>query len=452
MIRYHLPFRPSRLYYGDSVIEGDDCIATILAVQDALQRVARPESPFVLLYAPNHPKTIAAYLAILNAGKSCVLADPDIGAFELEEMLAITPPGALITPRVESNHWDFASEIHRAQTPPPSELAPIEPSSTLVYTAAEDGYAKPAVLSLQNMIADTHAHIISNGSTPASAYCAVIPYHHLFGLVTGALSPCLANAACVVIEPSNMRAFRKALSLLARARVSHLYSVPVVYYVMSKIPEAQDVLSQIPYITSGGYALSEHLYATYATKFNAAIREGYGLTEASPICAWNHPDREVKCGSVGQSFSCCTIRCVDDAGKEVRTGMPGEIIVRGENVMNGYYGFAEATKKAIRKGWLHTGDYGSFDSNGYLYIRGLKKDMANIRGLKAYPAELQRYIKRNPSVESVHIFTRKSDLEGDKLYAEITFDRASENAVTDLVRWCKGKLTPFKCPHFQLAQ
>ncbi len=451
MTRYSLPFLPSKIYYREIVLDRDEFLAAVKECRQAIERIADPDSPFVFLYAYNHPKTLAAYCSILDAGKCCVLIDPETGSLERDEINAITPPGALVIPDCQTSGWDPDVEFARPKAPAPAGIEPIEPRSTLVYTSGEDGYSKPACITLDNLLADAHAIVGANRSEAASVACAAVPLHHLFGLATGALGPSLVGAGVVITDPSQLVRIRTLATMLSSLHVTHFYSVPLVLYLLAKVPNVGKIISNVEYVTSGAYKLSRSLFDTYESKFGVRIREGYGLTEGSPVCAWNHPGKYIKQGSVGQPFSCCEIRVVTNAGALAAVGEPGEVIVRGKNVVSAYYGFPQASREKIRDGWLYTGDIGYWDEDGYLYLCGLKKRMLNIRGKKAFPAEIERLILSNESVEHIDVFGKSSELEGDRMHARVVFRSRGEEQIEQLRAWCAGKITPYKIPVFEKA-
>jgi len=145
------------------------------------------------------------------------------------------------------------------------------------------------------------------------------------------------------------------------------------------------------------------LLEKYHDILGLSISEGYGLTECSPVITWNGLSRPPKFGTVGYPLACCEVKVVDDEGREVPVGKEGEVLVRGLNVFYRYLNQPEHTKKAFIDDWFKTGDLGCLDNENYLTLTGLKKDMINIFGLKAYPKEVERILLYHPDIESAHV-------------------------------------------------
>src|SRR6202044_4000493 len=172
----------------------------------------------------------------------------------------------------------------------------------------------------------------------------------------------------------------KALEIIDRDDVSVFEGVPTMYGAILNVPDHERYdTSTLRVCASGGAAMPVELMRGFERAFNCQILEGYGLSETSPVASFNHPDRERKPGSIGTPIAGVEMKVADDDGNEVAQGEVGEILIKGHNVMNGYWNRPDATAETIVNGWLHTGDMGTVDEDGYFYIVDRMKDLI-IRG------------------------------------------------------------------------
>ena len=175
---------------------------------------------------------------------------------------------------------------------------------------------------------------------------------------------------------------------------------------------------------SGGAALPVELLVRVVKTLGLPIREGYGLSETSPVATFNHPGRTAKPGSIGQPVWGVQVKLIDDSWREVPDGEAGEIAIRGHNVMEGYLNRPEATAEAIRDGWFRTGDIGRRDEDGYYYIVDRAKDMIVRGGFNVYPRELEEVILTHPAVSLVAVIGVPHASHGEEIKAYVITPRA----------------------------
>ena len=179
------------------------------------------------------------------------------------------------------------------------------------------------------------------------------------------------------------------------------------------------------------------------------IRQGYGLTEASPIATGNSLGAENRFGSVGPAMPWNEITIADESGDTLAPGSEGEILVKGTTVMAGYYNNRAGTDRALRGGWLHTGDLGSMDAEGYLYISGRKKDMIIKNGLNIYPKEVERILLKHPDIGGASVRsnnTATDDVVTEALHAEVYTIGGRSLETKSLISWCVENLSSYKLP------
>lgn len=441
----HLEF--NKIIFRDKFYYPQEINNSIEKLSSYLKNNKESNSPFVYLFAHNHINTIIAYFAIIKSGKICVLVDPEIKHIELSEMMQDTPPFATIKFEKLGKELDLKNDIVFTDNNIDVDNKQLEDVCTMVYTNADDGFAKAAMLSKKNILSDAEAHATTNDSNKNSVMCSLLPYHHLYGMVIGVIAPSISNSTILIEDPANLLRIRSIADKFYKYHLTHLYSIPFIYYLLNKIPNIHEKLNNIKYLISGGYKLPLSTFNQFKQKYGIEILEGYGLTEASPVCTWHHPGKKVKQNSVGQPFNCCKIKISNEDNYKVPTGKIGEICIKGDNVMKGYYNNEKATKTILRDNWLHTGDFGKIDKDGYLYFTGLKKYMFNIGGKNVYPNEVKRLININKNVKNIHIFGKESEIQGNTFHSKIELKINNSEAQRSFKKWCIENISKYKIPH-----
>jgi acyl-CoA synthetase (AMP-forming)/AMP-acid ligase II len=378
-------------------------------------------TPFIYLFAPNHIKTIIAYFAIIKSCHVCVLVEPDIGRLELAEMKQDTPPCALVHIDRVTDTFDYGKEIvFTHDNPQEYDWDELSDVATIVYTNAEDGYAKGAMLTRKNLLANAEGGKISDCITERNIFCSLLPFHHMFGLQTGILTPLFSGSSVIIEDISKITKISSFADSISRYKATNVYSVPVIYHLLTKVPGIKDVFTHVEKPCSGACALPRMVLDSFQNKTGKEIAEGYGLTEASPVCTWHRIGEDVKTGSVGRAYPCCDIAIFDENSKERPFEQIGEVYIKGANIMKGYYNNNIATHLAFKNSWLYSGDLGYLDKNGYLYLTGLKKIMINTGGKKVYPAQIKRLLKKHENVESVEVKKKSHFLFNDVLNIHVS--------------------------------
>jgi long-chain acyl-CoA synthetase len=441
----HLNF--GNIYFKDKTYSPETILANIDAVAENITKRSISNSPFVYLFAPNHIKTVFGLFGIIKAGRVCVLVDPALKHFELEEMMKDAAPGALIRPDKETDTFDFFKEFEfKHYQLSPSRIRGLEDVAIMLYTAADDGFAKGAMLTHANILANARAIREINNVKEGTVSCALIAFHHLFALQTGIIAPSIAGANLIIEDITDFRSLKNVGIQIEKNRATHLYAVPAVYLFLKKIPQTRQIANMATSFVSGGVKLTRSIFDSYKNDLHCEIHEGYGLTEASPICTWHGPNDKIKLETVGRSFPCCEIEIHDENNKTVENGQSGEICIKGSNVMKGYFGNESATKGTIVDGWLRSGDLGKMDDQGYVYLTGLKKRMLNVGGNKVYPSELERLMRKNINVRSVEVFGEADEILGDTVQARVQLRESSKEIQNTFQKWCLENITGYKVP------
>jgi len=202
---------------------------------------------------------------------------------------------------------------------------------------------------------------------------------------------------------------------------------------------------------SGAAPLPTELVEPFEKKFGGRLLEGYGLTEASPVVSAHRYSGVRKLGSVGQAIPGVEITILDDADHVVPSGEVGEVCVRGPNVMQGYYRLAEETAAALRQGWLHTGDMGRLDGDGYLYIVERKKDLIIRGGFNVYPRDVEEVLYAHPAVAEAAVVGMRDPVMGEEVVAYIALKPGATTDEASLLSFCQSRLAKYKSPrHIRL--
>ena len=208
--------------------------------------------------------------------------------------------------------------------------------------------------------------------------------------------------------------------MIERDKVTHFAAVPTMYLTMLNHPDrAKYDLSSLRMCGSGGAPIPVETLDTWKRHYNFQIHEGYGLTETSPTATWSQGPITPKAGSCGKPIWGCQIKIVDDNGNTLPPGKEGEVLIRGVNVMKGYYKQPEATAQILKNGWFYSGDIGKLDEEGYLYIVGRKKDMILRGGFNIYPREIEELLYEHPAVAEAAVVGVKHDELGEEIKAVV---------------------------------
>jgi long-chain acyl-CoA synthetase len=318
-------------------------------------------------------------------------------------------------------------------------------TAVILYTSGTTGQPKGAEL--------THAGLGSNArttedtlleATPDDVVMGCLPLFHVFGL-TCSLNAAVLAGSCLTLLPRFDGS--KALSIIERDRVTVFEGVPTMFSAMLHAPDKdQHDLGSLRLCVSGGSAMPVEVLRSFEETFGCTILEGYGLSETSPVASFNHPHAERKPGSIGTPVRGVEMRVVDDEGRDVPQGEVGEIAIRGENVMKGYWNRPEDTATAIPDGWFRTGDLARQDEDGYFSIVDRKKEMIIRGGYNVYPREIEEALYEHPAVaEAACIGIPHPDL-GEEVAAAVALKPGQSAEPDELREFVKARVAAYKYP------
>jgi long-chain acyl-CoA synthetase len=331
---------------------------------------------------------------------------------------------------------------------PQFEIVATSPDDTAAigYTSGTTGKPKGAELSHFNLFYQCRVLPMLTTETPqeSDVRMAVLPLFHSFGQ-SCVMNTVLAMGSTLTLMPR----FEpdKALEIIQRDRVTHFAAVPTMYVTMLHHPDREKYdLSSLRMCGSGGAPIAVETLDNWQQLYGFQIREGYGLTETSPTATWSQDPVAPRAGSCGQAIWGCQIKIVDDQGNTLPPGSEGEVLIRGVNVMKGYYKQPEATAQVIKNGWFDTGDIGKLDEDGYLYIVSRKKDMILRGGYNIYPREIEELLYEHPAVAEAAVVGVKHEELGEEIKAVVYLKPGSKATEEELQAYCKERIAAFKYP------
>jgi long-chain acyl-CoA synthetase len=326
-------------------------------------------------------------------------------------------------------------------------VADRQPNDTAVilYTSGTTGLPKGAELTHANLDSNVEVMAATLHVTTDDVIFGGLPLFHVFGQTCALNVAVRAGATLTQItrfDPAEV------LDILVRDRVTVLHAVPTMFSALLSRHCSADVdLSALRVCISGGSALPVEVLHAVERTFGCVVLEGYGLSETSPAASFNHLDRPRVPGSIGTPLRGVEMQVVDDRGQAVIDGAVGEIVVRGRNVMKGYWNKPEATAAAITvDGWFHTGDLGRVDENGNYFIVDRKKDMIIRGGYNVYPREIEEVLYEHPDVGEAAVVGVVDDHLGEEIAAAVALKPGASATAEQLRDFVKARVAAYKYP------
>ncbi|PWU47199.1 long-chain-fatty-acid--CoA ligase [Micromonospora globispora] len=319
-------------------------------------------------------------------------------------------------------------------------------TAVILYTSGTTGQPKGAELTHANMVMNALACWRLFGAVDEDVHLVTLPLFHSFGQ-TVQMNAGLYGGARLILLPRFDAA--TALALMERERVTFFAGVPTMYWGLLNVGQERitpAIAANLRMAISGGAALPVEILEQVEKVYGVRIREGYGLSETSPVASFNHPGRVTKPGSIGQPIWGVQLRLIDAEWNEVPEGEPGEIAIRGHNVMMGYHGRPDATAEVLRDGWFRTGDVARRDEDGYYFIVDRAKDMIVRGGFNVYPREIEEVILTHPDVSLVAVVGVRHESHGEEVKAFVIRNPGSPLTEGELVNWCKERMASYKYP------
>ena len=423
----------------------------------------------VALYLPNIPQFSVCYLAVLKAGAVAVSIN---SIFKYEEVkyivndsgaVALFTVGDLLpqVTRPEDRNVDgpHLNQVIVCEGDPQGHVAlddwlskgashgkaadmlPDDPA-VLLYTSGTTGFPKGATLTHGNVVSNMYATAHHAGYRPDDRLALFLPLFHVFGqnfIMNAAFNACATLVLHRRFVPDQV------LDSIQRDRITMFFAVPTIYINLLNMDLSKWDLSSVRYEFSAAATMPQEISRRWTERFGRPVYEGYGLTECSPFACYNHDFRH-KFGSVGTAVENFELKILDENGDELPLGEWGEICIKGPGVMKGYWGKPEDTGRALRGGWLHSGDIGSMDDEGYVFIVDRVKDMINVAGFKVWPAEVEQMLYRHPAVKEIAVYGIPDPINGEAVKAAIVLKNGVTATSEEIIAYCREHLAVYKAP------
>jgi long-chain acyl-CoA synthetase len=438
--------------------------AAAARVATLLERSGIEPGDRVGIMLPNTPAFAIALYGILYHGAVAVPMNPLLKSREVAYYLSNSGAKALFaTPLFADEATAGADEVGaqcwlvddatlaELTKDLPAKDAPAERAdddiAVILHTSGTTGKPKGAMLTHGNLRRNVEVSVntlLKIG--PDDVVMGCLPLFHVFGLTCGLNGSILAGATLTLIPRFDPR---KALEVIERDSVTLFQGVPTMYSALLSIAgeSAKEATASLRVCASGGASLPVQVLTDFEQAFGCIILEGYGLSETSPVASFNHPDRPRKAGSIGTPVEGVEMRVVDPSGAEVAQGEPGEIQIRGHNVMKGYWNLPDETKATISEdGWLSTGDVGRVDEDGYFFIVDRTKDMIIRGGYNVYPREIEEVLYEHPDVAEAAVIGMPHDDLGEEVGAAVALKKNSTVDSDELRDYVKARVAAYKYP------
>ncbi len=350
----------------------------------------------------------------------------------------------------DASHVSYADILAEAP-PPPFESAPCDPDTDVAviqYTGGTTGVPKGALLSHANLSANIEQMlcVFREAQPGEERMLCVLPFFHVFAMTVAQNLSVALGAEMVLMPRFDLTMLLKAIK---RKKVTLFPGVPTIYTAINNSPKTRSYdLTSIGMCLSGGAALPVEVKSQFESLTGCTLVEGYGLTEASPVVTCNPLDEPPRAGSIGKpvAWTETQFRDLDDLSKQVPPGEKGELCVRGPQVMLGYWQQPEETARAIEDGFLHTGDVGYVDEDGYIHLVDRIKDLIICSGYNVYPRVIEEAIYENEAVEEVIVIAIPDSYRGQAPKAFVKLKQGAELGADDLKSFLKSHLSTIEMP------
>ena len=487
--------RPALVFFGKKTSYRELFNAT-LSLAASLQEMGVEKGTRVALLLPNCPVYPMVYYALLKIGAIVVQLNPMYTSYELNQLLEDSGARLAVTldilgvkfqealdqglvdriivanmkdflpfplnllfplkvrkePRLDQARYgdrlvDFSPLIKTSRTPRSVEIDPGEDVAVFQYTGGTTGLSKAAMLTHSNLVANTiqtRAWSYRSKEGREVVMC-VLPFFHVYGMTAGMNVGFYMGSTLILVPRFDVK---EVVKLIGKYKVTMFPGVPTIYVAINQYAAQHKLdLSSVEVCISGGAPLPVEVAQEFERITGGKVVEGYGLSEASPVTHANPIWGKRKFGSIGIPFPDTDARIVDpETGEELPLGEVGELAVRGPQVMKGYWNRPEETAKALRNGWLHTGDMAKMDEEGYFYIVDRKKDMIISGGFNIYPREVEEVLYEHPKILEAAVIGVPHEYKGEAVKADIVLKKGEVLSKEEVIAFCEERLAHYKVP------
>jgi len=426
-------------------------VARIAAV---LKTQVKGDTVGVLLL--NSQKYIVTMLAIWKAGKTAVPLNYLLPPAELGFIIKDSGMSGIVSSQffnqalgaIKPLFGDkgiilMADDPNFSEIPLEFETSEYRNPALYLYTSGTTGRPKGVILTHENLAANVDSCQKAGEFDDRDGFLCLLPFFHTYAITGTFLLPLLNGSRMVLVDRFQPA---KVLGLIQEHKISVFLAIPSMYRVLAATDGDFDV-SSVRFPISGGEPLPAAIAEAFEKRFQVPIFEGYGQTEAAPVVTLNTPDNR-KAGTIGRALPGVEVTIWDDQNRVLGTGEVGEIMVRGKNVMQGYHHLPEETARTITEGWLHTGDLGTLDDEGFVTITGRKKDLIISAGENIYPREIEDALAQHPKVKEVAVIGVKDEARGEVPKAFVIARDGTTVEEKELRFFCREHLANYKIPKY----
>ena len=466
------------IYYYDQKISYKELQDLTRQVSGALKASEVKKGDRIGIMLPNCPQYVASFFGVLRRGAIVIQINPMYTKRELDSILNDSGAEVLIVsgdlyPRVEkmsfysrlkkvvivesgssveknhANAVSWESFLNEAAPVPDEPVDTEQDVAVFQYTGGTTGRSKGAMLTHQNLVVNVqqiHEHASGNPLTEQDKILTVIPLFHVYGM-TCAMSLGIFLGSSVILLPRFEPL--EVLQTIQKHRPSYFPGVPTMYVALNAYPKAEQYgIDAIRIINSGSASLPVELIQSFEKKTGATMYEGYGLSEASPTTHSTPRTGQRKPGSVGVPLPGTEAKIVDlETGtRTLPIRETGELVIRGPQVMKGYWNMPEETRQTIKNGWLYTGDIARMDEDGYFYIVDRKKDLIIAGGYNIYPREIEEVLYTHPAVLEAAVVGVPHPYRGETVKAYLVLKPGEKVTAQEIESFCRKNLAAFKVP------
>jgi acyl-CoA synthetase (AMP-forming)/AMP-acid ligase II len=413
----------------------------------------------IMLLSVNNLFFIKAYLAIIKSGNICIPLDPYIEKENYDYIASLTSPAMVfltddIGRRLPLDEYRciLPSNIPEIEDTLSGTFPPEfdnEKCAEIIFTSGSTGKPKGVMISHKNLIANTSSIVEYLKLTEDDRMLVVLPFYYCYGL---SLFHTHLRAGGSIVFNNSFIFLGGIIKSLIDYKCTGFAGVPSHFQILLRKSDSfkQTNFPDLRYVTQAGGKLTP----VFIDEFREAHPEVkfivmYGQTEATARLSWLPPELyEIRKGSMGKGIPGVELRVVNEAGERVKPGETGEVIARGDNIMMGYFGDEEGTKNAIRNGWLFTGDLGTVDEDGYIYLTARSKEIIKVRGKRISPKEIEAVILAIPDIIDCSIEGLEDEIEGEMLKATVVIRKDHKDLLTKefIMKHCSEHLALFKVP------
>jgi acyl-CoA synthetase (AMP-forming)/AMP-acid ligase II len=454
----HLALLPDRRAAGSPLGEclTDDTVSLdnrtflgrVVAAADSFRSRGVGPGGVVAVILPNQVDLVITLFAAWRLGAAVTPVNPQLTNDEIAHQLEDS--GAEVVVGRAAAHEQVTLDVEELRRARPGQVDAVEPPNAerlalLIYTSGTTGRPKGVMLDHTNVGAMCAMIIDALRLTPDEHSLLILPLFHVNGIVVSVLSPLLAGGRATVTARFSARGF---FPLVERVRPTYFSAVPAIYAMLTSLPaEVTPDVSSLRRVICGAAPMPAELITRFEARYGLPVVEGYGLSEGTCASTLNPPEGVRKPGTVGRPLAGQRVALMDGEGTLVtEVGATGEVVISGPNVMRGYLGRPDATAGTIINGWLHTGDVGQFDADGYLSIVDRIKDMIIRAGENIYPKEIENALHSHPAVLEAAVVGAPDQVLGEVPLAFVTLAPGRHATGEELIQHCHRTLARIKVP------